>query len=146
MRVDFEAQGGDAVAIYSAMPDPGAGGIGGALDSLLGSERTKVVAGVLGILLGWAGAHKFYLGMKRPAMMQLAVGGGGFLVAFVLGNIFVALGVFGIGVIIGFLLFGIGYIALMAAGILGLVEGIIYLTKSDEEFQTIYVTGRKEWL
>ena len=40
----------------------------------------------------------------------------------------------------------VGYAALMAAGVLGLVEGIIYLTKSDEDFQSIYVTGRKEWL
>ena len=146
MRVDFEAQGGDAVAIYSVMPDPGAGGIGGALDGLLGSERTKVVAGVLGILLGWAGAHKFYLGIKQPAMIQLAVGGGGLVLALVVANVFNALGIFGVGFIIGLLLYGVGYIALMAAGILGLVEGIIYLTKSDEDFQTIYVTGRKQWL
>ena len=65
-RVDFEAQGGDAVAIYRAMPAPSAGGIGGSLDGVLGSERTKVVAGLLRIFLGWAGAHKFYLGIKRP--------------------------------------------------------------------------------
>ena len=65
-REDFEAQGGDAVAIYRAMPVPSAGGIGGTLDGVLGSERTKVVAGLLGIFLGWAGAHKFYLGIKRP--------------------------------------------------------------------------------
>ncbi len=146
MRVDFEAQGGDAVAIYRAMPASGAGGMGAALDGVLGSERTKLVAGLLGILLGWAGAHKFYLGMKRPAMMQLAVGGGGVVLALVVGNIFVALGIFGIGLFIGLLMFAVGYIALMAAGILGLVEGIIYLSKSDEEFQTIYVTGQKQWL
>ena len=145
-RVDFEAQGGDAVAIYRAMAAPSAGGISGTLDGVLGSERTRLVAGLLAILLGWAGAHKFYLGMKRPAIMQLAVGGGGVVVALVVGNIFVALGIFGIGVVIGLLLFAVGYIALMAAGILGLVEGIIYLTKSDEEFQTIYVTGKKQWL
>ena len=30
-------------------------------------------------------------------------------------------------------------------GIISLIEGIIYLTKSDEEFQTIYVKGHKEW-
>ena len=65
-RVDFEAQGGDAVAVYRAMPAPSVGGIGGSLDGVLGSERTKVVAGLLGIFLGWAGAHKFYLGIKRP--------------------------------------------------------------------------------
>ena len=65
-REDFEVQGGDAVAIYRAMPAASAGGMGGSLDGVLGSERTKVVAGLLGIFLGWAGAHKFYLGIKRP--------------------------------------------------------------------------------
>ena len=29
--------------------------------------------------------------------------------------------------------------------IIGLVEGIIYLTKSDQEFDATYVYGRKEW-
>ncbi len=146
MRVDFEAQGGDALAIYSAMPDPAVDRIGRTIDSVIGSERTKVVAGLLGIFLGWAGAHKFYLGIKRPAVIQMAFGGGGLVLAVVVANIFLFLGIFGIGLFIGFLLYFVGYIALAGAGILGLVEGIIYLTKSDEEFQTVYVTGRKQWL
>lgn len=29
--------------------------------------------------------------------------------------------------------------------VLGLVEGIIYLTKSDEEFVRTYIQGRKGW-
>jgi TM2 domain-containing membrane protein YozV len=29
--------------------------------------------------------------------------------------------------------------------ILGLIEGIIYLTKSDEEFYQTYMVGKKEW-
>ncbi|MGL4419262.1 MAG: TM2 domain-containing protein [Gemmataceae bacterium] len=33
----------------------------------------------------------------------------------------------------------------MIGGILGLIEGIIYLTKSDEEFIEIYQVGKKEW-
>ena len=145
MRVDFEAQGGDAVAIYRAV-SASSGGIGGALEGVMGSEKTKVVAGLLGIFLGWAGVHKFYLGIKKPATIQLAVGGGGLVLAIVVGNIFIALGIFGIGALIGLLLYAIGYLALMAAGMLGLVEGIIYLTKSDEDFQSIYVTGQKQWL
>ena len=145
-RVDFEAQGGDAVAVYRAMAAPSSGGISGTLDGVMGSERTKVVAGLLGIFLGWTGVHKFYLGIKRPAMMQLAVGAGGPVVALFLGTMLIFLGIFGIGSFIGLFLYVVGYIAWMAAGILGLVEGIIYLTKSDEEFQTIYVTGKKQWL
>ncbi len=68
------------------------------------------------------------------------------VLAVIVGNTFIFLGIFGIGVFIGFLLYAIGYLAAMAAGILGLVEGIIYLTKSDEDFQSIYVTGQKQWL
>ncbi|MBU2997783.1 TM2 domain-containing protein [Cellulophaga baltica] len=31
------------------------------------------------------------------------------------------------------------------AGIIGFIEGIIYLTKSDEEFYNTYQAGRKPW-
>ncbi len=30
-------------------------------------------------------------------------------------------------------------------GIVGIIEGIIYLTKSDEEFYHTYIAGKKEW-
>lgn len=30
-------------------------------------------------------------------------------------------------------------------GIIGLVEGIIYLTKTDEEFYQTYIVGQKQW-
>lgn len=30
-------------------------------------------------------------------------------------------------------------------GLIGLIEGIMYLTKSDEEFVATYITGRKGW-
>lgn len=30
-------------------------------------------------------------------------------------------------------------------GIIGLIEGIIYLTKTDQDFVNTYVTGKKGW-
>jgi len=30
-------------------------------------------------------------------------------------------------------------------GVIGIIEGILYLTKSDEEFVATYITGRKGW-
>ena len=30
-------------------------------------------------------------------------------------------------------------------GIIGLIEGIMYLTKSDQEFYQIYVVQKKDW-
>jgi TM2 domain-containing membrane protein YozV len=69
----------------------------------------KIVAGILGILLGGFGVHKFYLGYTKEGIIQLLLS-----------------------------LFCIG-------GILGLIEGILYLTKSDEEFVATYIHGRKGW-
>jgi TM2 domain-containing membrane protein YozV len=79
-----------------------------------GAEK-KLVAGLLGILIGGLGIHKFYLGYNNAGIIMLLVtiltcGAGG---------------------------------AVM--GIIGLVEGIIYLTKPDEEFVATYVEGQKEW-
>ncbi|MEG0850842.1 TM2 domain-containing protein [Flavobacterium plurextorum] len=73
-------------------------------------ENKKVVAGVLAILLGVFGVHKFYLGYTKEGIIQLILG----------------------------LLCGIG-------GVIGLIEGIIYLTKSDEEFYQTYQVGQKTW-
>ena len=42
----------------------------------------------------------------------------------------------------GFLLCGF---STMAVGIVGLIEGILYLTKSDDEFVSTYVVGRRGW-
>lgn len=72
-------------------------------------ESKKVVAGILAILLGWLGVHKFYLGYTTPGIIQIL------------------LSCVGVG------------------GIIGLIEGIIYLTKSDEEFIQTYQVGEKHW-
>ncbi len=79
----------------------------------------KVISGILAILLGWLGIHKFYLGYQKEGIIMLVVS----LVA----------GGFTCGA-------GAGVVA-----IIGLIEGILYLTKTDEEFVRTYVTGRKPW-
>ena len=76
-----------------------------------GNSDKKMIAGILGILLGGLGVHKFYLGYTQTGIIQL---------------------------ISGVLTCGIG-------GIIGLIEGIIYLTKSDEEFEETYVVNQKQW-
>ena len=75
-----------------------------------GAEK-KLLAGLLGIFLGWTGAHKFVLGYTKQGVIQLVVS-------------LVTCGLF---------------------GVVGLIEGIIYLTKSDAEFVATYITGRKGW-
>ena len=39
--------------------------------------------------------------------------------------------------------FGVAGTFVMA--VIGIIEGIIYLTKTDDEFLRIYVDGRREW-
>lgn len=75
----------------------------------------KIVAGILGILLGALGIHKFYLGYTKEGVIMLLV----------------TLLTLGFG---GFVM-----------GVIGLIEGILYLTKSDEDFVATYVTGKKGW-
>ena len=75
----------------------------------------KIAAGICGILLGALGIHKFILGNTTPGIIMLLVS------VLTLG------------------------IASPIMGLIGLIEGIIYLTKSDEEFVRIYVQGRKRW-
>lgn len=74
-----------------------------------GAEK-KVAAGILGILIGSLGIHKFYLGYTKEGIIQILL------------NVACGLG-----------------------GLIGLIEGIIYLTKSDEEFVATYITNKKGW-
>ena len=78
-------------------------------------ENKKVLAGVLAIILGPFGIHKFILGYTKAGIIMLLV----------------TILTCGVGAAI--------------TSIIGLVEGIIYLTKSDEEFMNIYQINKKEW-
>lgn len=65
-------------------------------------NKNRVTAGILAILLGGIGAHKFYLGDTGMGLLYLC------------------------------------FCWTAIPAIVGLIEGIIYLTKSDEEFEAIY--------
>ncbi len=75
----------------------------------------KMTAGILGILLNCLGIHKFYLGMSGAGLTMLLV---------------------------TLLTCGVGWLVMWP---IGLIEGIIYLTKSDEEFYETYIVGKKAW-
>jgi len=87
------------------------------------SDKSKIAAGVLAILLGGFGLHKFYLGYTNAAVIMLVGTLGGFCLTF----------------------FWIGLLFVWIPSIIGLVEGIIYLTKSEAEFHASYVLNRREW-
>lgn len=88
-----------------------------------GGDNKKILAGILAIFLGWAGVHKFILGYQKEGIILLVVS----IIGFVLSCI------------------GIGVFLVWATGLIGLIEGIIYLTKSDEEFYNTYQAGRRPW-
>jgi TM2 domain-containing membrane protein YozV len=118
--VDFQTDGDKASGIYvMGSSSAAADSINEAVESFSSGEKNKVVAGILAILLGALGIHKFYLGLTQPGIIMLLV------------------------TLVGSIAFGLGP---MAMGILGLIEGIIYLTKSDAAFQQEYVIGKKPWL
>lgn len=73
-------------------------------------ENKKVLAGVLAIILGGLGVHKFILGYTKEGIIQLILG-----------------------------------IACGVGALIGLIEGIIYLTKTDEDFYNTYQVGKKGW-
>ena len=78
-----------------------------------------MAAGLLAIFLGIFGVHKFYLGYNTAGFIMLAI--------TILGSIFT------IGVAAG------------AMWIISIIEGIIYLAKSQSEFDAVYVANKKEW-
>ncbi|MFH6961200.1 TM2 domain-containing protein [Flavobacterium plurextorum] len=74
-------------------------------------ENKKVLAGIMGIIFGYLGIHKFILGYTKEGIIQIVI----------------TIVTCGVGSIIGF------------------IEGIIYLTKSDEDFYQTYQVGKKGW-
>jgi TM2 domain-containing membrane protein YozV len=78
-------------------------------------SNKKLAAGLTGIFLGAFGVHKFILGYTKPAVIMLVV---------------------------SLLTCGVGYFVLQ---VIGIIEGVIYLTKSNAEFETEYLDGQKDW-
>ena len=110
MIVDFAIEGDEAKQVYVAV---------GATAT---SSKNKTTAGLLAILLGGWGIHKFYLGFTGPGLVFLLINTIGFAVTWLM-----------------------LFIPNIIVGIIALIEGIIYLTKSDEEFEQLYVVQKKKW-
>jgi len=81
--------------------------------------NNKIAAGLCGIFLGGLGVHKFILGYTGEGLAML-------LISLLTGWI---------------TCFATVYIMML----IGLIEGIIYLTKSDEEFYQTYVVNKRGW-
>jgi TM2 domain-containing membrane protein YozV len=75
----------------------------------------KIIGGILAIILGGLGVHKFMLGYQREGVIMLLV---------------------------SVLSCGVFYPVMH---IIGIVEGIMYLTKTDEDFVKTYLIEKKGW-
>jgi TM2 domain-containing membrane protein YozV len=75
----------------------------------------RIAAAASAILLGSLGVHKFVLGYTTQGIILLVA---------------------------TLLTCGLGS---FVTGIIGIIEGIVYLTKSDEEFNEIYVKNKRDW-
>jgi TM2 domain-containing membrane protein YozV len=82
-------------------------------------SNKKLAAGLTGIFLGAFGVHKFILGYTKPAVIMLVVSLAGGLVTC--------------------------GVASFVMGVIGLIEGIIYLTKTNDEFEATYLDAEKSW-
>jgi len=78
-------------------------------------SNKKMAAGLTGIFLGAFGVHKFILGYTKSAVIMLGA---------------------------SLLTCGVGYLIFQ---VIGIVEGVKYLTKSNVEFQAEYLDAKKEW-
>ena len=111
----------------------GAGSMIQAISGTVSGTKNKIAAGLLGILLGAFGAHKFYMGSWGWGLVFLFCGPVGCFIASILVGILSVI-TLGLGAIL--------YIPLLimpiAPCISGIIEGIIYLTMSDETFAAKY--------
>ena len=80
----------------------------------MGGDK-KVLAGILAIVVGALGVHKFVLGYTTEGVIMLLVS-----------------------------VLSCGMLAVIPS-VIGIVEGIMYLTKSDEEFVRTYIQSKKGW-
>ena len=84
----------------------------------------KLAAGLCGILIGGFGVHKFILGYNNAGIIMLSLSIAGMFL--------------GICLVVPLLI-------TVALQVIGLIEGILYLTKGDEEFYQTYMAQKKEW-
>lgn len=74
-------------------------------------DSKRVLCGVMGLLLGGFGIHRFVIGDVTGGILRI---------------------------VISVVTCGLG-------GMIGFIEGIIYLTKTDEQFVQEYQVGKKAW-
>jgi len=91
------------------------GSVGGGLNFSSSSDSNRLVVAICAILLGSLGVHKFLLGYTKEGIITL---------------------------VISICTCGFGAVVMQ---VIGIVEGITYLQKSDQDFNNTYVVNKKPW-
>ncbi|GAX88348.1 conserved hypothetical protein [Lebetimonas natsushimae] len=87
-------------------------------NSNVSGEKSKIVAFLLAFFLGGFGVHKFYLGCTKEGIIMLVI----FLLGFILAGI-----------------------PSFIIAVIAFIESLIYIFKSDKEFEETYVKNKKCW-
>jgi TM2 domain-containing membrane protein YozV len=115
MLVDFDASEGLASAVYR-IAEAGEPSRG------MPYRKDKTAAGLLALFLGGLGIHKFYLGHFFTGLFILAFNTAGLLVTWIF-----------------------GFVPNYVLWFITIIEGIVYLTRSDEEFNRINAVENRTW-
>ncbi len=127
MDVDFDVnENSCAVGVYRALKSSSNALSFGANSSSGPKGKNKIIAGLLALFLGGYGIHKFYLGLTVSGLVYL----------------FCNLIFIGLAVMTEEPLF---FLPIFIISIFALIDTVIYLTRSDEDFQRIYVEEKKQW-
>ncbi len=86
-------------------------------------DNKKLLAGILALFFGYLGIHKFVLGYTQEGLILLAI------------------------TLISYATFCllIGFLLVWVPVVVGFIEGIIYLTKTDEAFYQTYQANKRSW-
>ncbi|HUH26389.1 MAG TPA: NAD(P)-dependent oxidoreductase, partial [Flavobacterium sp.] len=90
------------------------------------ANSKKILAGIMGIVFGYLGVHKFVLGYTGEGILML------------LTSILIV-------PILGLMTCGMGWGLFIFLPIIPFVEGIIYLTKTDQDFYHTYIKNKRGW-
>lgn len=89
------------------------------IDKTIATDSSKkVAAALLAFFFGAFGVHKFYLGYNKQGVIMLLT------------------------FLFGFILLGLPSIAI---GIIAFIEFILYITKTDQDFDQTYIHGQRPW-
>lgn len=83
-------------------------------------HKDRVIAALYAFFLGMLGMHKFYLGYNQAAFVMMTA-----------------------SIIGGICTFGL---AALVIWVLAIIEGAFYLSKTQTQFEEVYVTNTRDWL